>query len=156
MNAANGVSMNPDLIRTKLETLRRCLARLREKTPPSVDALLDDIDAQDIICINLERAVQSCVDITVHLLADYDEPAPQSMASTFLTLHRRGVLTDDLAHQMMKAVGFRNIAVHEYANLDWQIVYGIVTERLDDFAAFARAIEAYMLKNINAGPSNTN
>jgi len=49
-------------------------------------------------------------------------------------------LPAELADRMKKAVGFRNISVHRYQNIDWSIVYSIVTERLDDFSAFAGCI----------------
>lgn len=47
--------MDRDLIETKLESLRRCVDRIAEKTPSSVDHLLRDPDRQDIIALNLQR-----------------------------------------------------------------------------------------------------
>jgi uncharacterized protein YutE (UPF0331/DUF86 family) len=41
---------------------------------------------------------------------------------------------------MKKAVGFRNIAVHSYRTIDWEIVYNICHQNLDDFKRFARAV----------------
>jgi uncharacterized protein YutE (UPF0331/DUF86 family) len=41
---------------------------------------------------------------------------------------------------MRKAVGFRNIATHNYDQINWEIVHSIVKHHLDDFAAFARVI----------------
>jgi len=38
------------------------------------------------------------------------------------------------------AVGFRNVAVHAYRSIDWQIVHSITHERLDDFQQFARSV----------------
>ncbi|GAB1482760.1 hypothetical protein MASR2M78_15760 [Treponema sp.] len=49
-----------------------------------------------------------------------------------------------LAERLSKAAGFRNIAVHEYASIDWNIVYAIVTTRLDDFRDFTRAVLNYL------------
>ncbi len=40
---------------------------------------------------------------------------------------------------MRKAVGFRNLAVHNYDTIEWAVVFAIATERLDDFKMFARA-----------------
>jgi len=44
----------------KLESLRHCLRRGQEKCPPDMDTLVKDIDAQDILTLNLTRAVQLC------------------------------------------------------------------------------------------------
>lgn len=43
---------------------------------------------------------------------------------------------------MKKAVGFRNLAVHNYDAINWAIVYALATQHLDDFKAFARAVVA--------------
>jgi len=40
------------------------------------------------------------------------------------------------------AVGFRNVAVHAYDEIDYAIVFSICTKHLDDFRAFARQIMA--------------
>ena len=42
----------------------------------------------------------------------------------------------------MTSVGFRNIAVHAYQQIDWQIVYQIITGKLDDFKKIAQEITA--------------
>jgi len=47
----------------KLESLRRCVARIETKRVASAGALARDVDAQDIVALNLTRAVQLCVDI---------------------------------------------------------------------------------------------
>jgi len=41
---------------------------------------------------------------------------------------------------MKGAVGFRNVAVHNYQAIDWEVVHKISYERLDDFREFAGAI----------------
>ena len=52
-----------DVVRRKLESLRRCIVRIEEKRPVSVEILKTDYDIQDIISLNLERAIQISVDI---------------------------------------------------------------------------------------------
>lgn len=38
----------------------------------------------------------------------------------------------------------RNTAVHAYQEIDWEIVFRIATDHLDDFRAFSRQILAAM------------
>jgi uncharacterized protein YutE (UPF0331/DUF86 family) len=132
--------MDKEIVSTKLETLRRCVQRLKEKTPESVTLLQGDDDLQDIVCLNLERAIQVCVDLASHIIADADLAAPSTMAETFDQLERAGVISADLAARMKRAVGFRNIAVHSYQLINWSMVFSILTTRLDDFRSFAAAI----------------
>lgn len=132
--------MDKDVVSAKIESLRRCVQRIKDKTPASPQLLEEDFDLQDIISINLERAVQICVDLAAHVIADSDLPAPTTMAESFDRLKAMKVISDELASSMKKAVGFRNIAVHAYRRIDWRIVYSIITKRLDAFRSFAEAV----------------
>jgi uncharacterized protein YutE (UPF0331/DUF86 family) len=132
--------MDRDVIEQKLESLRRCVARVRQKCPATADILAKDVDAQDILTLNLTRAVQLCVDIGAYLIAARDNPAPDTMGQTFDVLADLGTIPPELAARMKKAVGFRNIAVHNYEAIDWQIAHAIATRHMEDFTAFAAAV----------------
>ena len=136
--------MDSDVVTAKLESLRRCIERVRTRTPASVEELSTDHDAQDIICLNLERAVQACVDSAAHIVSDSECAVPDTMAGTFDTLEQQDIVSRELAERMRRAVGFRNISVHAYQTLDWAIVHSIATTRLGDFVEFGRAIEALL------------
>lgn len=126
----------------KLDSLQRCLERVRERCPASVEALQQDIDAQDVLVLNLSRAVQLCVDIALHLLSQRRLALPDTMGQAFECLAAEGLLPADLAQRLRKSVGFRNLAVHDYEQVRWEIVYAIATEHLADFRAFAQYCEA--------------
>jgi uncharacterized protein YutE (UPF0331/DUF86 family) len=132
--------MDRSLIEDKLESLRRCVKRIESKRPDAPEELANDPDLQDIVALNLTRAVQLCVDIAAHIIADSDVELPQTMAETFDRLAAQHVLTLQQAESMQKAVGFRNIAVHNYRKIDWQIVFWICHHQLSDFKDFAAAI----------------
>jgi len=132
--------MNPDLVKAKLESLARCLDRIREKTPVTKELFLEHWDAQDLVMKNLERAVQVCVDVANHLTADKGVPPAGSMSMAFLSLHRIGVIDQALAEQLRKTIGLRNLAVHEYESIDYGRVYDSVTTGLGVFEDFARAV----------------
>jgi uncharacterized protein YutE (UPF0331/DUF86 family) len=135
--------MNDDVLLAKFTKLSRCVGRIREKTPLTTEALDSDIDAQDIITLNLERAVQICVDVATHLVSEAGLNVPESMAESFTVLATAGILTRQTSERMRKAVGFRNLAVHEYSRIDWEIVHALITIHLDDFSTFAREVTRY-------------
>lgn len=135
--------MDRILIQEKLESLRRCVVRFEGRCPGSAQALHDDPDLQDIVSLNLTRAVQLAVDLGAHLVAASGERPPGTMGETFDRLRDMGVLDDRLAAGLKGAVGFRNIAVHNYEAIDWTVVHGLCRERGADFRAFARAVVAF-------------
>jgi len=106
--------MDKDLVARKLDSLVRCLSRIEDKRPPSAAILASDIDCQDILSINLERAVQLCVDLGAYLLADTDTPPPETMGDVFRLLADRNMIEAPVADALRKAVGFRNLSVHAY------------------------------------------
>lgn len=130
------------IVARKLDSLQRCLARIRDKCPVSAKELAANYDTQDIVVLNLSRAVQLCVDLALHLLADSGATPPNTMGQTFEQLAATCGLDATLATRLRKAVGFRNLAVHSYAAIDWAIVHTIATQRLADFDNFARWVEA--------------
>ena len=134
--------MAPDVVLRKLDALRESVQRVEDRAPETLEALLADRDAQDVLVLNLTRAVQTCADIGLHLLATSGEPAPGTMADVFPRLASAGIITDALAERLRPAVGFRNLAVHRYDDIDWSIVHAVRTERLRDFADFARQVRA--------------
>lgn len=125
--------MDREVIGEKLESLRRCLRRVADKCPPDPEMLLRDPDLQDIIALNLTRTVQLCVDIGAHLIAGMEVPPPDTMGQIFDALAGARIIDGNLAMQLKKAVGFRNIAVHEYEEIDWTIVHAIARHHLGDF-----------------------
>jgi uncharacterized protein YutE (UPF0331/DUF86 family) len=132
--------MDRDIVEAKLESLRRCIERITAKTPSSADQLIRDADLQDIIALNLQRAVQLCVDLAAHVIADTEVRPPSTMAENFEILQELTIISPPLTERMTKAVGFRNIAVHSYRTIDWSIVYQICSRHLDDFRQFAQAV----------------
>ena len=136
--------MDPVIVAEKLESLRRCVRRIEERRAPTAEALRADPDRQDILSLNITRAVQLCVDLAAHLLSDTKQPAPQTMGEGFDLLAAEGVIPPALCKRLRGAVGFRNIAVHGYQAIDWEIVHAITHAGTDDFREFAAAIDAQL------------
>ena len=132
--------MDREVVEQKLESLRRCLRRMETKCPADAATLAADLDLQDIVSLNLSRAVQISVDIGAHLIAGMEVPPPDTMGQTFDLLAQGGMLNTVLANSLKKAVGFRNIAVHNYESINWSIVHSIVKYHLADFSEFARMV----------------
>ena len=124
----------------KIESLRRCIKRVEEKMPSSVDRLIEDPDIQDILVLNITRAVQLCVDIGSHIISETEESAPSTMGEVFATLNKLGAITPATSEAMRKAVGFRNVAVHNYDAINWEIVFAICTKSLPDFRRYVEEV----------------
>jgi uncharacterized protein YutE (UPF0331/DUF86 family) len=90
---------------------------------------------------DLERAVQTCVDIAAHVISQTELPVPSTMGEGFERLAELRIISPQVATSLQKAVAFRNILVHNYTNINWDIVANILTSHLTDFVQFAQAID---------------
>jgi uncharacterized protein YutE (UPF0331/DUF86 family) len=83
--------MDKDAVSARLESMRLCVQRIQGNRPATAQRLSEDIDLQDIICINLERAVQVCGDLAAHLIADAELPAPTAITESLEQLCSLGL-----------------------------------------------------------------
>lgn len=132
--------MDQLILAAKIESLRRCIARIEQRRAATPAQLQGDLDRQDVVSLNLTRAVQLCVDIAMHVLADTGEAAPVTMGDAFAALARQALISEPLSRRLRAAVGFRNIVVHSYQSIDWAIVHSLTHTGLEDFRTFAAAI----------------
>ena len=139
--------MDKQVIAQKLESLRKCLVRIQHKSPNNAEILVNDVDLQDIIALNLSRAVQLSVDISAHLISELNLAVPNTMGKVFDTLSEAHIIDSVTALNLKKAVGFRNIAVHNYERINWLIVFAITHKNLADFQSFAKQINDYINQN---------
>jgi len=67
------------------------------------------------------------------------------MGETFNNLEKMKILSPQTAFRMKKAVGFRNIAVQNSQQINWEIVFNISHAGVNDFKFFARQINKQIL-----------
>jgi uncharacterized protein YutE (UPF0331/DUF86 family) len=124
----------------QLDTIARCIERIESKRPFSEKDLKEQFDLQDIVSINLERVVQAALNIAAMIIARSSSAAPLESAQYFEVLKDMKWIDSATCERMKKAVGFRNLMVHEYEKVDWAIVYKVATIHLDDFRKFSSQI----------------
>ncbi|MEO8604181.1 MAG: DUF86 domain-containing protein [bacterium] len=127
-----------DVALAKIASIQRCLRRVREVTA-GVPARVREPDVQDIVVLNLQRAIQAAVDLAALVIARRGDDLPDSLKAHFTILARGGVIDAELCTRLEAMAGFRNIAVHDYQRLDVAVLERIVAERLGDLEAFAAA-----------------
>jgi uncharacterized protein YutE (UPF0331/DUF86 family) len=131
-----------DVVLAKVATIHKCLDRIREVTDLDPEKL-EDIDKQDIFVLNLQRAVQACIDLASHAVAAEALGLPEKVRDNFSILREKGVVDPELASKMEKMTGFRNIAVHNYQALDLDILKSILSNNLKDLEDFSSALLHY-------------
>jgi uncharacterized protein YutE (UPF0331/DUF86 family) len=125
-----------DIVLAKAATIERCLVRVVEVRARPAGGLLP-VDVEDIVVLNVTRAVQAAAGLAAHVVAAEGYGLPDSLAAGFTLLERQGILDADLASKMRAAMGCRNVAVHDYAAVNPRVVEAIATRHVDDVRRFA-------------------
>ena len=110
--------VDKDLILAKAGSVKRHLNRVFEKCNIDLKTFLKDIDIQESILFNIQMAVQNCIDIAAHIVSDEGFGVPGSTNEMFYLLEENGYLDNEITEKMVKAVGLRNLVVHEYSKID--------------------------------------
>ena len=124
-----------DILIEKITHIKHCLKRIKDTTGLDPDSL-DDYDRQDIFILNLQRAVQAAIDIAVHIVQDAGWGVAKSLKENFSVLDENNVIDKELSGKLKKMVGLRNLAVHDYSELNIDILKNILTHSLKDLETF--------------------
>lgn len=129
-----------DLIIAKASSVRKHLRRVEEKRGQDLQEFLKDFDCQDIVSFNLQLAIQNCIDIAAHIISEVGIGVPGSLTEMFYLLEENGYLSEGLTEKMIRAVGFRNLLVHEYGKIDLKQVFEIANEHIEDLNKYLLSI----------------
>lgn len=89
-------------------------------------------------------AIEGCLNVSQHLCASEGWGPPASNADALRLLGRHGVLGVALAESMARAVGFRNVLVHGYVDVDDHRVVGFLAQ-VGDLEAFVASVAKWTM-----------
>ncbi|KIY22324.1 MULTISPECIES: type VII toxin-antitoxin system HepT family RNase toxin [Mesobacillus] len=134
--------MKNDVIFNKISIIERCIKRIHEEYDNNPKHL-ENFTKQDSIILNLQRACEASIDLAMHIIADKKLGLPQNSRDAFSILETEGILSSSLSDKMKAMVGFRNIAVHDYQEINLVILQKIIEDHLVDFFQFTKTILLY-------------
>ena len=124
-----------DIVLAKTASIQKCLKRIKDVTGLKPDSL-EELNAQDIFILNLQRAVQSAIDVAAHVVASEGLGISDTVKGNFVLLEKEEILGKRLSKKMQAMVGFRNIAIHDYQSINIEILKAILTHHLKDLENF--------------------
>jgi uncharacterized protein YutE (UPF0331/DUF86 family) len=125
----------PPRIDARLERLEELLRQLDGLRARGRSAYDEDPEVRLAIQHGLQLAIQICIDVAAHIVAASGRSGPDRYQDLFIDLRADG-LDRDLAGRLAQAAGLRNILVHDYLDVDDEVVWGAL-DHLDDLRGFA-------------------
>jgi len=133
------MALDLNVIRNKISIIERCIKRVDEEYENNPKNLRNSTK-QDAIILNIQRACEAAIDLSMHLCAKMKLGVPQDSTSSFEFLAKEGHIPFDLAKILKGMIGFRNVAVHDYQSLNFDIFQNVIEKNLDDLLEFGELI----------------
>lgn len=128
--------VDPEKISDRLERLSALLDELLVIKGEGYDSYMASFRVRLATAHAIQLAVQVCLDIGAHLIAEEGLKMPDDYRGVFGAL-KAGGLGDELADRLSAAAGMRNVLVHDYLEVDDKAVWEALG-RLDDLREFSR------------------
>lgn len=134
-----------DIVEAKFDIIERNLRFIQEnyagRQPEEIEGSYKDVQA---LKFSLFEIVEACIDIANHIIASERFERAESYAEMFLTLAKHHVISKELAENLARMAGFRNLLVHRYWEVSVEYIMEIVEKNLKDVEDFMAGIEEYM------------
>lgn len=140
--------IRPEFVRRKLHLIAEDLGRLVRFKDETLESLTsDDIKLAAVERI-MERIVMRAIDVNEHLIGELacgeGKTTRFAYRDTFLLLADLGVYSQEFADRIARSAGLRNILVHDYNDIDRNILHGAIGHALRDYHSYVEQLAAFL------------
>jgi len=134
----------PEILRRRLSHLEAYLRILRDLSRYTLEEFLESPERYGAAERFLQLAIEALNDMAAHVAAD-EGLGPFERARDLVDLFlAKGYVDEALAERWRRMIGFRNLLVHEYLDIDRRIVHRVLRENLEDLEALGRIFARFL------------
>lgn len=129
-------------IEDKVCEIERFLEELESSLPTDLNEYKHNYKIRAICERYFEKIVEALVDTAFLMIKENDFQIPEEDKKAFDILATEKVISENLSEKLKEAKGMRNIIVHEYGEIDDEVVFEAVTEEIiKDAKEFIKCVE---------------
>jgi len=132
---------NFSIIENKISSTQKYLSMLADFKKYSKEEIERDVNLKGALERYLYLAIQSSIDLSEAVVSFKELRKPSSMAESFQILEENKIISRELSDNLVKMTGFRNIVAHDYEKINYDIVFDVLNNRLDDIKEFISAVK---------------
>lgn len=138
------MGLDPVIVEHKLVSILREVEFLKKNSTQSKVDFLDDEKSFKSTVKTIETITQFIIDIASHIIARKQWGVPDSYKHAIITLEKNKVLENSLSSNLQDLVAMRNIMVHRYLDVDYEIIWESVNKVISDAQTFVSAIKKFI------------
>jgi len=136
--------LRPEVIRRRLQKLDEYLAILAGLRGYSLEEFLANPERYGSAERFLQLAIEAVLDMGSHVIAELELGTVEAYSDIPKILADKGYISSELAERWIRMIGFRNILVHEYLEIDRKLVYDVLQHQLEDLRDLRRVFAQFL------------
>lgn len=137
--------LDPQIVATRLALMRDLVADLVVMGPATGSQLRDDRMRRHATERVLGQIVELAASVNSHVGAAMLGRGPASYRDSFVDLARCGAIGAELANRLAPSAGLRNVLVHEYVEIDLDVVAAAIPRAIADYTAYIESVATWLL-----------
>ncbi len=138
------MGLDPVIVEHRLVSILREVEFLKQNATQSKVDFLEDEKSFKSIAKTIETITQFIIDIASHIIAQKQWGVPDSYKHAIITLEKNKVLENSLSSNLQDLVAMRNIMVHRYLDVDYEIIWESINKVIHDVQSFVSAIKKFI------------
>ena len=136
--------LKPEVIRKRLDKLDEYLSILRDLRKYSFAEFSKNPEHYGSAERFLHLAIEAITDIGNHIIAELELGTVDWYSDIPSILKKKSYISSELEEKWIRMIGFRNILVHNYLEVDRKIVYDILKNHLGDIDAIKKVFAQFL------------
>lgn len=136
--------MERQRVEAKFLLMLKYINRLQEFELVTQEEYLNAFDLQLISERLIQLLVEAATDINTYLLVELHQVTPPTYFDSFILAGRNGIVTQDLAAKLAESAGMRNRLVHQYDEINHEIVFSAIPKALQQYPLYIRQVTEYL------------
>ncbi len=136
--------VRPEVIRRRLQKLDTFVEYLERAQAYSFDEFRSDIEVYSAVERNLQLAIEALSDMAGHVVVDEDLGHFERARDLPDLFEEHGFIEADVREMWKDMIGFRNVLVHEYVDIERSRVYDVLQHHLDDIRQLSHVFDRFL------------
>ncbi len=136
--------VRPETLRRRLEKLDKFIEYLEHAQTYSFEEFASNVEIYSAVERNLHLSVEALNDMAGHLVVDENLGSFERARDLPALLEEHELIDEEDRDTWQDMIGFRNVLVHEYADIDRRTVYNALQENLDDIRRLSHVFDRFL------------
>jgi uncharacterized protein YutE (UPF0331/DUF86 family) len=101
---------------------------------------LDDMVIQRAVERTLTTLIEACIDLAQHIRSTENLSPGGTARQEIQALGNAGIISEAVRAKMEEGVGFRNVLIHRYGEIDHDVLYDVLHDDLRWFESFQQEL----------------